>query len=295
MALKPLRELADSTYEELLDDLSADRETLVETEDLPRLPQVARAISHVDGSRATARQVSVHRQMSAEHSRDVAAIAADLRTYDSETQEILGAVEKRHKEQKKALESRQTQDGARLVESWRSPRRFRQYNHAPNRVIVRRMQYDYYIHHGEYRNAELCSTELRAAEQHQADVASHQMRIDFRESRRRVKIRHADETEGLDVTLQTEKQVIAGKREVEREVLENTEKKVQYHGERIREPELAWNLTRPGRMNDISKTINPDTQPLHPPADARSEVRARGRFQAQTMPIRLPPLDFDRL
>jgi hypothetical protein len=233
--------------------------------------------------------------MLAEHSQDVAAIAADLSSYDSETHEILQAVSQRHAEHKKALKSTQRQETAQLVESWRSPRRFRQYNHVPNHVIIRRMQYDYYIHHGEYSMAELCGTELQAAEQNQADVAAHQMRLDFRESRRRAEIRHNHQREGLEVTMRTEEQAIAGRREVERKVLENTEKKVQYQGERIREPELAWNLTKLGRMNNISKTIDPDTQPLHPPAGSRHEVRARGKFQAQTAPIRLPPLDFDRL
>jgi hypothetical protein len=297
IALKPLPELADSTYDELLDDLSAERESLVKTEDFRRLPPVARAISHVEASHLTARQVSVHRQMLAEHSQDVAAIAADLRSYDSDTHEILEAVDQQHAEHRMTLESAQTQDTEQLLESWRSPRRFQQYNHAPNYLIVRRMQYDYYLHHGEYTNAELCSAELRAAEQHQIDLASHQMQVDFRESRRRAKIRHNDQKEGLEVTLQTEKQVIAGMREVERGVLERTKKKVQYQGERIRDPELAWNLTRPGRMNDISKRIDPDTQPLQqlPPADERHEIRMRGKFQAHTAPIRLPPLDFNRL
>jgi hypothetical protein len=254
---------------------------------------VAAAIARADAARTAARKAAAFRELDAVYRADAAAIREDLRAFDGDTQQILGSDGQLRQEQHSGLRESRSRDEDALVAEWRSPRRARRYNRPSNQLIVTRKQFEYFVSTGKYFDAELCQRQLRAAEESEAQGARHRMEVDFVAVKRLLKMRHDNRAEQLEYALDTNTRFLGRTRAAEREVLENVEKKIHAKGQRHSEPEKAWNFTRPARMNDISKKIR--QQPIVVPPGSREAVRAQGRFERQAVPIRLPPLDFDRL
>jgi hypothetical protein len=63
--------------------------------------------------------------------------------------------------------------------------------------------------------------------------------------------------------------------------------------ERHSEPEKEWRVTKPRRMNDLRNNIR--GTPIVIPAGNPEPICAKGRTEAQSVPIKLPPFDFERL
>jgi hypothetical protein len=302
----PLAGLADATYGSLARSLTEDRDAdaagavkdvtpdiAAAMRQLGRLPTVAAAIAHVERARATERKDVTFRGMQAAFADERASIDEDIRLYDRETVQIMAAISDIHGGRHRELKEEHRQQVQDLVTDWKSVKKARKYNHASNELIARRKQFEYFINAGEYGEARLCAEQLRVAEEKEAKVAMESMKRDFKGSKRLMETKQAHQTAELGFGLDTEGGVVLNRRRVQRLVLENVEKKVLAKGERHREPEKAWNLTRMARMTDISKKIQP--QPVVVPKGDREGIRARGRFEGQTVPIKLPPLDFEHL
>jgi hypothetical protein len=237
--------------------------------------------------------MSVYRGLETAYQEDLADIEDDIRAFDAETQEMLDYAASVHNAHREELTEAQRAEEKRLIEEWQSLKRARKYNHASNDVIVKRMQLNYFLRTGEYRDAELCAADLRASEERDSTGAMESMRDDFRSAKRLMTAKHKARTRQLEESLDTEHGVVATRRKEKRVILENVEHKIQVDGERHSDPEKAWNLTRPSRMNEISKKFQPHHIVI--PSGNREAVRARGRFEGQVSPLKLPDLDFSRL
>jgi hypothetical protein len=291
--LEPLADLPDTTYAELGGELRADRDHFAEDIDFNHLPGVGRAIAHVDNEREAARKKSTFRELDAIHQADLAAIKEDIEYFDGETEQLLGdGSEVRNEEQRILLENQQSEE-QKLVEKWRSPRYTRRYNHPSNPLIAARKQFEYVLKSGDYFDAELCHRQLTQAEVNASRGATAAMRTEFKEAKRLLKIKHNDRLEQLRGSLDTDTGVLTSRRKIERNILENVEKKVNVDIGMCDEDEKAWILTRTKRMTQISK--KPKDFPIVIPAGNRESVRAVGRFERQAVPIKLEPLDFEKL
>jgi hypothetical protein len=127
----------------------------------------------------------------------------------------------------------------------------------------------------------------------EAHRAADQVKYDYRESLRLVRIRQCEEVAALQAKLKSERELLLIRRETDRQVLVNVKRKLDTNQYTFRESSKAWGLTRVARMNSISKTIPPD-EPLRPvvPTTPRAAIRARGRFEPQAGPVQLPALNF---
>jgi hypothetical protein len=260
---------------------------------LDELPRVARAIAHVDDARATARKLTAFRELQAAHAADAAAITDDLQRYDCDTRTRLGRVTELHDCDRDWLEQRQRDEQARLVEPYWSARRVKRHKGASNQLIVRRKQFKTLLNAGEYHDAEVCPAQVRAVEESEAQEAAESMKADFKGSQRVLMERQANRRAQTEFRMETERGVVGARRGFQRRVLEHVERTIKMRSERYNEPEKAWNLTRVTQMSEISKKIQPFQATV--PASNREEVRARGRLAGQTLAIKRPPLDFERL
>jgi hypothetical protein len=293
MRLEPLGRLPLSTYQELLGELESNKRRFIADSNLHELTRVAMAITHVEAYRQTAQKTTVYKRLSARHAEEVASVRQELRAFDSETKGILSALSKQHAEQRDAVRDAHAAELRSLVVSWRSDERMRRYSRPPNGLIVRRRQLDLLMHGGEYGQAELVAHEIESIESEEAAGRVAQIKADYREARRKMQIRRADEEAALDRDLDVERQLVRQRRAQERRVLTNVIHKLDVKREAFGEPEKAWQYTKVARLNEISK--NKQKTAPREPATPRAKVRATGRFEPQARAIRLPPLDFDHI
>jgi hypothetical protein len=293
MRLQSLGHLPFSAYQELLDELECDKRRFLADSNLHELTRIAMAITHVEAYRQTAQKTTVYKRLSAGHAEEVASVREELRAFDSETKGILSTLLKQQAEQRDAVRDAHAAELRSLVDSWKSDERMRRYNRPPNALIVRRRQLDLLMHAGQYGLAELVQQEIDSIEKEEAAGRLVQIKADYREAHRKMQIRHADEEAALDRDRDVERQLVMQRRAQERRVLANVMHKLDVKREAFGEPEKAWQYTKVARMNEISK--NKKKTPPRQPATPRASVRARGRFEQQARPVRLPPLDFDHM
>jgi hypothetical protein len=296
LALQPLRNLAPETYRAILDALDEDAEELGEDESaIEELTKYAKAEAHVAAAQDAAQQVFVYRDMQQGHREDMAAIDADTAAFDAETRELINHMKADHDKQKDQLHRRQQDEISAHLAVWQSPRTMAKYARPPLDLIVRRKQFETYMKNKEYDNAQMCADEIHRMERFEAQRAAAQIKVDYRESLRLLRIRQREEVAALDAKVTYERELFVSRRATDKQVFVNVRKKLDSKQRGFRDPPKAWALTRVARMNSISKPI-PD-EPLHPVAPAgssRATIRSSGRFQRHTQQISLPHLDFSK-
>jgi hypothetical protein len=295
--LLPLRNLAPEVYRAILDALDDDRECLGEEESsIDELVKYARAETHVLASQDAAQQVFVDREMQQTHREDIEAIDEDTRLFDAETCEMAGDMRDDHERQREALHRRHQEEISAHLAMWKSKRTLSKYSRASLDLIVRRQQFELYMKNRDYANAQLCANEIHQMEGLEASRAGRQIKSDFRESLRLLRMRQTDEVVALDEKLKNERELFMTRRETDRQVFVNVKKKLNVKQHSFRDAPKAWALTRVTRMNSISKPIPLDEphRPVSPATPSRASIRSTGRFQRQAQQITLPHLDFTK-
>jgi hypothetical protein len=296
LALQPLRNLALDTYKEVLKCLDADRKRLsLDESNIDILAKYAMAEAHVVAYQDAARQNFVYLEMQQAYADDLEGLDADTRQFDAETRALLDEMKKKHTEQRDQLDRQIQEDIQRHLDTWKSERHLKKYSHASVDLIVRRKQFEWYMRNKDYTNARACANEIHRMESSESQRAAGSIKVDFRESLRRLRIRQGDDIVALEGKVRAERELLILGRQSQRQVLVNVRKKLDSKEQAFHVPAKAWACTKPARMNSISKSIPPG-EPLSPivPAAPREGVRSRGRLQQQSQQIQLPHLAFEK-
>jgi hypothetical protein len=297
MKLQPLENLQFTCYDDIIHELEIDKQTQLDSQNFRVAAGIAMAISHVEAYRMSAQNITLFREIENAHEQEVGLMNEEIKEFDRETRKFLVGLERQQKQQRQALLATHENELRTHLESWKSTSQQKRYSHPSASLIIKRKQYQLLMDGGRYTEAELCAKDIEMTEQRQIVDAVDQVKVEFRESKRKLQMKHEDELAALEVKFESEHKFLIGRRELERGVLLNLKKKRELKGEALDSPEKVWQHTKKQKLTDIGRMLTDDSVRPSPPRNHHSQsvFRTRGRFEQHASLIRLPQLDFEHM
>jgi hypothetical protein len=294
LALDPLRGYSLSVLNNLLQELESDKQRLIDEKACKELTKYGLAIQHVTRWKLEAEKRAMHREKTHEVKVKLQQIQDEIHAYDDETQEILRNMEEYQKEQKESMMKAHQKEIQSHLELWKSDEKMRHYNRASADLGNRKFQFEKYLRQERWEEAKVLGDQVEVMERKEAVRAAELYKSDYKESLKRLRVRQMEQVQTLDASLRNEKEAVLRKRQGERAVLLNVQKKNELKGSAIGGPENVWNRNRLARYDEIRAHAGGDDRAQTWAGASTRSVGTSHQAKRPNIILPLPPLELER-